>query len=411
MGIPRKYLVMLAVLAMQTCLGGIYAWSEFAGRLQAEHGLAAAQTSYIFGLCIQVFTIGAIVTGRLSDKWGPRPLAAAGGVLLGMAYLLAGYSGGQYWLLLVGAGVVQGLAIACGYATAIATVVRWFPYHKGLATGLAVAGYGLGAGVLGAVIEAFHAYGWDVLKIFRAVGLLYGGVCLVAGLTMADPPRAISHEHPPFIGYRRLLGDRRFWALALAMFGLTMPGLIIVPNLLQIGTNFGFGSQVAAWSISAFAVGNAAGRLVWGRAYDRLGGARALPLSMAGILVSVLVLLGSDHVPAEGYWIVYLIGVAMVSFCYGSCFAIYAPRVAELYSPAVVGTIYPLILAAHGIGAVIAGWWIDQTNATANGFRPAIWIGLGFAAVAMAGYLLLSRGTRARPTHIDLPDRIDADTP
>jgi OFA family oxalate/formate antiporter-like MFS transporter len=88
----KKYAVLSAAVLMQTCLGGIYAWSTFVPQLTHTYGLSAAQTQLIFGLCIMMLPVAMIFAGRVEARRGPRPVAAAGAVLYAGGYLLAGAS-------------------------------------------------------------------------------------------------------------------------------------------------------------------------------------------------------------------------------------------------------------------------------------------------------------------------------
>ena len=366
----RGVIVIIAAVVMQACLGGIYAWSAFVPPLHTTFGYSVFQTQLPFGTCICTFTIAAIWTGRLQDRYGPRPLALASAAFLAAGYLLAWLSGhgglaaavgavpgaawlegqgfvrpGNFMLLWGGAGVLGGLGIACGYVVPIATAVKWFPRHKGLVCGLAVAGYGAGAIALSGVVTALLRQGWNVLEIFRVVGLVYAAIVAVAGMLMFLPPgsRQLKYEAFP---RRPLLRQGRFWLLVLGIFCSTFPGLMIIGNLKSIGEAMGVGSAVATLAISTLAAGNALGRVSWGVIYDRLGGRRAMRLSMAAVLLSVAAVL------LVGQWGAgFLVAAALAGFAYGGCFAIYPARVAQWWGPHFLGSVYPLILLAHGLAA------------------------------------------------------------
>lgn len=385
----KRTVVIAAAIVLQTCLGGIYAWSVFAGALQSDYHLTPGQTNQVFATCVLVLTGSMIVTGRLQDRIGPRPVAAASGVFLAAGYLISGLSGGSYPALLLGWGLLVGLAIGSGYVCAIATAVKSFPRHKGLLTGLAVAGYGIGAILLSWVVNGLLAAGWDVMRIFLLLGIVYGGVVTLCGLTLSVPA-PVSGPAPPQFRYRSLLTDGRFWRLAMGMFCATMPGLICVANLKQIGTSFGFDVWAATASVTAWSIGNTAGRIVFGFAYDRIGGRRAILFSLVGVVVSVPLVVVSGASPA-----VFLLAIVFASFNYGACFAIYAPRVAELWHPRVMGTIYALIFLAHGVTSQVASRITGWTVGDPPDFRAALWISGGITAGGTILYALASRSGRA----------------
>ena len=383
----RKYLVMAAAVVMMACLGGIYAWSAFAQPLEEQSGYSVKQTQAVYGTCICVFTVSMVFTGRLQDRRGPRFPSMLSGVLLGAGYLLAAWGGKQFWVLWAGIGLVGGLGIGFGYVCPIATAVKWFPRHKGLVCGLAVAGYGAGAILLSWIARRLLGQGWSVLEVFGLVGIVYGLTVILAGSQMVAPP-AGRDDPPPKYYLRALSVDRRFWTLCLGFFCATFTGLTIIGSLKKIGLWLGAGEAAAGYAITALAVGNGAGRVVWGFIYDRLGSRRAIFLSFGGIVASAVAV-----VLARGSGAAFMTAAAFVGFCYGSCFALYAPEVARIYGAAVMGGIYPLVLVAHGLGAAIGPFLLGAGYDRFESFYP----GLALAgAMPLAGMIVYAALTRRR---------------
>jgi len=377
----RRVLVLIAAVLVQSCMGGIYAWSAFVPHLREAHGFSAASMQLVFGTCFLVFTVSLLVTGRLLDRSGPRPLMVASAVLLAGGYLIAAAAGGSWFLLWLGIGVVGGLGIGCGYLCPIATAIRWFPAHKGLVAGLAVAGYGGGAILLANLAEHLLARDWSVSRIFVLVGATYGPVLLLAGMLLFTPPDA-GEEQTVTFRRRDLLHDARFWKLFAAMFCGTLPGLMISGSLKPLGLWFGLGAGAAA-AISTFAVGSALGRVAWGWVHDRLGGRRATLCALGAIAGSVAVLAGAGAtVPT------FVTAALLAGFCYGSSFALYPAQVAEVYGARVVGTVYAVVMLAHGLAAEVgpgtAGWLFDVTGSWFPG------LALSFV-VALAGLVFFAR--------------------
>jgi OFA family oxalate/formate antiporter-like MFS transporter len=385
----------VAAIVVQVCLGGIYAWSTFIPALQASHGYSATETQLVFGTAFLVFTGSLLVTGPLLDRVGPRPLMLASGLLLAGGYLLGAASGGVWWRLWLGIGVVGGLGIGCGYLAPIAAAIRHYPGHEGLVSGLAVAGYGGGAVLLAGIGEALLEAGWAPERIFRLVGLTYGPVVLLAGLLLWVPG---GRAPPPPFSRRALLGDLHFWKLLAAMLLGTMPGLVVSGNLKPMGLWSGHDARTAALAISSFAVGSASGRVLWGLVRDRLGSRRATRLALATITLSIAVLAG-----VASWRVGFLGAVLLVGFGYGSSFSLYPAQVAELYGPRLVGTVYSVVMLGHGLagelGPGLAGLGHDLTGS----YAPALllaglaglagWLAFGWLdARAPPG---ITRGSRA----------------
>ncbi|MBN2467072.1 MAG: MFS transporter [Deltaproteobacteria bacterium] len=381
----KRYIVIVAAVAMQMCLGGLYAWSAFVPALREEFGYSATQTQLVFGTCILVFTLSMVFTGRLHDRFGPRLLATASSLLFSSGYFLVWYGGGALIWLWLGYGVFVGMGIGCGYICAIATPVKWFPRRKGLVSGISVAGYGAGAIVLANLAHLLLTRGWSVLEIFGCVGLLYGPIVLISGTCLFLPGLQTGNK---VIEFRRrvLLSDRRFWQLCMGMFFGTMPGIMINGSLMHMGLSFGFTAGVATAAISFFAIGNASGRIVCGFLHDRLGGSRSIKLVLSLVAVSTIgVLLGRDCGPG-------FIGAAwLVGFSYGSNFALYPAQVAELYGTEVMGTVYALVILVHGLGAQLGpglgGLSFDMTGS----YLPAVVGAFAATVIGLTGYAYLGR--------------------
>ena len=139
-------------LSMNLALGTLYAWSIFVAPLEKEFGWKRAQTSAVFGIAVVVFALSFIVAGRLQDKFGPFWISLTGGVLVSLGFFLCAYTHSLNYLY-VCFGVIGGLGNGFGYATPIPVMAKWFPDKRGLAVGLAVAGYGGGSAIFGPLAQ------------------------------------------------------------------------------------------------------------------------------------------------------------------------------------------------------------------------------------------------------------------
>ncbi len=110
----NRWLVLIAGVLIQSILGGVYAWSSLTPWFN-QYGISKAQSGFIFGVTIAVFTVAMIGAGQLVNKKGPRVTALIGALLYGCGYLLAAYSGGEYLILLLAIGGFAGAGIGFGY--------------------------------------------------------------------------------------------------------------------------------------------------------------------------------------------------------------------------------------------------------------------------------------------------------
>jgi OFA family oxalate/formate antiporter-like MFS transporter len=383
-----KYGILLASVVMQTCLGGLYAWTSFVPALTSSHGLSTAQTQVIFGALIAVFTVAMVFAGRLLERWGPRLVAGTGSLLLGLGYLIASFSGGEFSILLLGIGVVAGVGTGFGYVCPLATCMKWFPTHKGLVTGIAVAGFGGGAVLLSALAEWLLSRGVSVLMVFRWLGICYGAATVAAALVLRFPASSATARRQPIPMVSALMRDPFFWALVAGMFCGTFAGLLVIGNLKPMALSGGIPPRLVVGAICAFAVGNATGRIVWGQGVDRFG-VRAISVSLAALAVALCGLFATRDSA-----MVFVSISALIGFGFGACFVIYAALVATRYSPERFACIYPLVFLAYGAAGItgpwVGGWLYDRTA----GYNVSIALGIAVVVAGLSASAWLIRTAR-----------------
>ncbi|MES9905798.1 MAG: MFS transporter, partial [Sedimenticola sp.] len=187
----NRWQVVIGAILIQICLGAIYAWSVFTPALK-EAGWSKLDTQIVFSVGLATFAVVMVFAGQKLKDWGPRKLAVIGGLTLGSGYLLAGLAGAtNFWAVCLGVGLVGGAGIGLGYVVPIAVGMRWFPDHKGMITGLAVAGFGFGAmgwvklaGTWGGLISSIGLAG-----TFMVYGIIFASLVLLGSLWMRMPPK------------------------------------------------------------------------------------------------------------------------------------------------------------------------------------------------------------------------------
>lgn len=360
-----RYVILIASVMMQICLGATYSWSVYVHPLRALTGLMQGPVQLPFTFFYFAFPLTMIFTGQWLPRLGPRRCAVTGGLLFGGGWLLAGLGGTHFGFTVLGIGLLAGIGAGFAYIVPIATCIRWFPDHKGLVTGIAVAGFGGGAAMV-SQIGAFLMRANDMtpFQTFQALGFLFVVLVPLAGWCMQDPPGtrpAATHG----AAWRSIILRPGFSILYLAMgFGLAA-GFTVNANLKEL---FG-GSSVAAGvsAVSAFALANAAGRIAWGWLFDRLRGGYTVSVNLllqAAVFLSAPWILGSD----SGL----ILFAALSGFNYGGVLVLYASSVAHRWGSESVGQVYGMLFSANvpaALAPLAAGLIFDMTG----GFTVALW--------------------------------------
>ncbi|HEU5393234.1 MAG TPA: MFS transporter, partial [Candidatus Methylomirabilis sp.] len=174
-------------MSMNLALGALYAWSVFVAPLEKEFGWKRADVSMVFTIAVFVFGLSFILAGRMQDKLGPFKISIIGGVLVSIGFFACAYVNSLnaffFWF-----GVMGGIGNGFGYATPIPVMAKWFPDRRGLAVGLAVAGYGGGSAIFGPLAAAWliPSYGWRTTFIVLAV--IFFAMTMFGAFLLQNPP-------------------------------------------------------------------------------------------------------------------------------------------------------------------------------------------------------------------------------
>jgi OFA family oxalate/formate antiporter-like MFS transporter len=417
--VMNRWLVVVGGILIQLCLGAIYAWSAFTGKLTAAvdaggFGFTKAQSQYPFSLGLVTFAVVmALVAGKWQKKVGPRVVAITGGIVLGLGYMVAGLAGGSFWGILLGVGLLGGAGIGLGYVCPIAALVKWFPDKKGLITGLAVAGFGFGALIWIKLTSGFKfgpldltpgwsglfGMGWTVSKVFILYGALFAVLVVIAALLMVNPPagwlpagwKPPSGAAAASAGERNfteieMVGTSQFWKLFLTFTVGATAGLMVIGIIKLFGVDMltqGGMEKTRADVITGTAMGlfyallNGLGRIVWGAASDKMGRKNAIVTmtTLQGLMMLAFYFIGGSE------WGLY-IGAAVIGFNFGGNFALFPAATADYFGNKNVGTNYPWVFMAYGVGGLVGpilGGIMGDARAWMWAFIPA-----GAACLVMA---------------------------
>ncbi len=368
--IVNRWLVVAGALLIQVSLGAIYAWSVFTPALK-DAGWTGLETQIVFAVGLLTFATVMVFAGRALGRLGPRKLAAAGGLLLGSGYLLAGLLGGTaFWPVLVGIGLIGGAGIGIGYVVPIAVGMRWFPDRKGLITGLAVAGFGFGAmgwvklaGEWGNLI-ADHGLGGT----FAIYGVLFAILTFLGSIWMVMPPKGwvpdgfvattpAAAKGGENFSVAEMLRTPQFYLVFLtfavsAGAGLMSIGLMkLYPmEALQAeGYSATEASAIAGTAMAVFfSLANGAGRIAWGTLSDWIGRRRSVTVMTA---TQALFLFAFTSMAGNEY-LLYL-GAMLIGFNFGGNFALFPTVTADLFGTDRVGQNYPFVFLSYGVGGVV----------------------------------------------------------
>jgi len=161
----NRWLIAPAALGIHLCIGSVYAWSLFNPALVKRIGVVTSAADdwslksvvWIFTVAIVFLGLSAAFAGRWLEKVGPRAVGVVAAVCWGGGFVVGGVGilSGQLWLIYLGYGVIGGCGLGLGYVSPVGTLIRWFPDRRGMATGIAIMGFGGGAMLGKPMIDGF----------------------------------------------------------------------------------------------------------------------------------------------------------------------------------------------------------------------------------------------------------------
>jgi MFS family permease len=359
----NRWRIALAAVAIHLCVGSAYAWSVFNKPIEAlRPGFAKGASAYTFSIAIALLGISAAFGGRWLEEAGPRAAATLAALCFGGGLVIGGFGieTGQLWMLYAGYGVIGGIGLGLAYISPVSALVKWFPDRRGMATGLAVLGFG-GGSLIAAPLSNALIERVGVPSTLYLLGAGYGTVMLLAARTLKRPPDGWLPErfaHAPGRGtgiettFTRgeALRTPQFWLLWLMLFVNITAGISILAQGSPLMQDlFGRTPAQAAAFLSVIALANALGRLGWASLSD-LVGRRTVFLSF--FAVQAVLFWSIPHFGRTGQWHTFQLAALVIFTMYGGGFATVPAFLADLFGARNVGAIHGAILTAWSAAGV-----------------------------------------------------------
>jgi OFA family oxalate/formate antiporter-like MFS transporter len=390
-------------MMMNIALGTLYAWSVFVAPLEKEFGWKRAQTSNVFTIAVVVFALTFIVAGRLQDKFGPFWVSLTGAVLVSLGFFLCAFTNSLMYLYIC-FGVIGGLGNGFGYSTPIPVMAKWFPDKRGLAVGLAVAGYGGGSALFGPLANLYLIPLYGVHNTFKILGIIFLVMTVIGAFLLKNPPAgykpagwtpapptaktsATTQEFTP----SEVLRTPAFYFMWIAYALGTSAGLMVISQLVPFAKSVHISSAaLATMGLVVGAAGNASGRILSGWMSDALGRLNVLRLMIGLSMISMPLL----YMAGGNVSLLYVM-VFIVYWCYGTQLSVNGSATADFWGTKNAGMNYGMLFTAWGVAGIIGprigGVLFDKYH----NYQMAFYTAAVLAAVALVAELLARR-----PKHV-----------
>ena len=333
----QRWVILAASCCINLCIGSGYAWSVFASPMAKE--LDAASLAIVFTVCNAVGPFTMIPGGRINDRFGPKWVILAGGILFGLGMFLSGFAT-SVGMILATYGLGCGLGLGLVYTCTIGNSVKLFPDKRGLAGGIATAVYGISSVIVPPVASAIIS-SLGVRAAFRTLGLVFLAVICIADLLFLKPcppdfvptgwtPLATAGKGGAAVdkNWRQMLADPNFYVMMLILTCGAVFGMMTISQASPLAQNMvGLSAGTAATVVSVLALFNTAGRIISGVVSDRLGRINTL----AAALVLAVAGLGLLYASGTGTVVPFVAGIALVGVCFGSFMGVFPGFAADQF--------------------------------------------------------------------------------
>lgn len=398
----KGWSVVWAGTGINLALGILYAWSIFKGSISEsiqqggpnafQWDLATINDPY--AVCCLVFAFSMILAGKCQDRLGPRITAMIGGLLVAAGFILVSFTT-NYWLWVLGFGVLAGMGIGFGYSSATPPALKWFPPAKtGMIAGIVVSGFGLAAvyaAPLATYLMNYAGLQWTmmffgitfaIIVSLLSLWLLNPPVGYMPGTSSVSPKKSVQTPAPAKIRNftpGEMLKTRSFYVLWLIYCIGAGAGLMVIGSVAGMAKQSM--AELAFLAVVILAVGNAAGRIVAGSLSDRIGRnvTLALMLGFQSILMFIAIpIIGAEH-PSSLLIVLIATGIG---FNYGTNLALFPALSKDYWGLKHFGVNYGLLFTAWGVGGFVLGRVSEMMKAATGSY--ALSFGLAGTLLAVA---------------------------
>lgn len=354
----RRYLVALGGILLHLMIGSVYAWSVFTGPIAKQTGWALSSVTVAFSIAIFFLGMSAAFMGRVVERFGPRLTGTVAAILYGSGILLTGLAVqiNSLPLLYLGYGVIGGLGLGAGYVTPVSTIIAWFPDNRGLATGMAIMGFGFAAMLTGPVAQQLIV-AIGLVATMYLLGAVYMVIMLGAAQVIRKPrpdevPAADLAKSVSLTGKAMTANEavktpafRYLWLMFFINITCGIGLVAVASPMAQQQT--GMSAATAAMMVGVVGLFNGFGRLAWATLSDLIG--RPLTYTLI-FVVDVIMLVG---ILTVGSPLLFGIALCLIMSCYGAGFSVIPAYLGDVFGTKQLGAIHGYVLTAWAAAGIV----------------------------------------------------------
>ncbi|QDR81677.1 L-lactate MFS transporter [Sporomusa termitida] len=390
----NRWLILVAAIITNICIGTLYAWSVFSLPLGKVFGWPATAIALAFTINHALSPVAMIGGGYIQDRLGSKANVIIGGIMFSVGLFITGFVASVEMLYFTYS-VLAGIGGGVVYAGTLGNTVKFFPDRRGLASGLVAAGYGSGATIV-APIAGSMIISVGVLTTFKILGVVFFVIIFLCSLVIKKappgfkpegwtPPVAVTASRPAAsdLTWTQMLRDKIWWVVLVMLTCGAMSGLMITAFASPIGQQmFKLTPMDAAFFVSLVAISNALGRVAFGYISDKIGRSSTI---MVMYVISALAMLNLAFTGSVAGFAVSGIGVGAV---FGGFMSTMPSIISERYGLKNFGVNYGITFIGFSLAAIFGPMTAATVRVATGNYEQAFWIALGLNVLGLLFALL-----------------------
>lgn len=398
--IKNRWLIAASAVGIHVSIGAIYAYSIFKKPLFEALGWQHKQTAWAFSVAILFLGLSAAFLGPKVERMGPRKSGILSAFFYGTGLVLAGLaiSLDNVYLFYFGYGAISGIGLGIGYICPVSTLVKWFPDRRGLATGLAIMGFGFGALLASRVIQhLIQSVGLDIT--FYILGGVYFIIMFFSAQYLAPPPEGwlpdgfkakVANgeikikEDLAQLTSMEALGTLRFYLLWIILFINVTCGIAVISVASPMSQEIaGLTPVAAATMVGLMGLFNGLGRIGWASFSDTIG------RPMTYTVFFLIQMLAFFLLPKTHNALLFQTLVFLILTCYGGGFSTIPAYIGDLFGTKRLSAIHGKILTAWAAAGLAGPQMAAYVKTSTGSYEKTLYLFAGLFVVALAASLLL----------------------
>ncbi|MEM6831289.1 MAG: OFA family MFS transporter [Bacteroidota bacterium] len=404
--IKNRWLIAASAVGIHISIGAVYAYSVLKKPLLASLGWEFKETAWAFSIAILFLGLSAAFLGRKVERMGPRKSGMLSASFYGAGLIISGLAMqlGDLYLFYVGYGVVSGIGLGIGYICPVSTLVKWFPDRRGLATGLAIMGFGFGALMASSIIQ-YLIETVGLSATFYILGGSYFTIMMSSAQYLAPPPAGwvpkgfTEDEHATGKKIKKdlaqvssieALSTVRFYYLWMMLFLNVTCGIAVISIASPLSQEIaGLTPVAAAAMVGAMGLFNGLGRIGWASFSDVIGRPMTYTIFFFIQIIAFFLL------PKTTNALLFQGMVFLILTCYGGGFSSIPAYIGDVFGTKNLSAIHGNVLTAWAAAGLAGPQLSAYVRASTGSYVQTLYIFAGLFVVALVVSVLIQFNIKA----------------